>query len=839
MADKFSTVDLKNFCNLTAAGMASPPWHPELAKRLGDLPAGAQEFWGVPFALPPQGGLRWLELSNPSTVPVHGHATYVMIAHFCNPSRDAQGRHAPPEVTMGYMPSLGEHLADYILIYRDASEHRQQIRRRFEIAEPIMTFGQAPFAALAHAKNGPLDFRGPHERNAWGLSQRSIRLGASEGPVPLKCWLYALPNPHAGKELTAIRLEPTGADRLCIAGLTLYHGRSHPLRHRPLDAFRVVLSAEDAALPDHVQVDVDLGILARKYAVPAFEPERWLAAELQGWGEEQPKPEPMRDLRLEMSASPDATVTINRHPIDLASVYQAGTGTSRDGAVRIELLPAEKTWVHVTVADASTGKPTPVRIHFRTPDGRYLPPYGHRREVNDNWFEDYGADLKLGSTEYAYVDGRFQIELPVGHVYVEVSKGFEYQPLRQRLEIKPGQRDLSLTIERPFDLRAKGWVTADTHVHFISPQTAWLEAQAEGVNLVNLLASQWGDLFTNVGDLSRGPSGVSTDDTLIWVSTENRQHMLGHINLLGVKGDPVFPMATDGPGEGYLGDPTESSLAEWADRCREREGLVVIPHFPTPFLEVAADIVLGKVDGVEIRYFSHDLDNLQTREWYRFLNLGYRVAAVGGTDKMWAGMPVGGVRTYAKLDDEFTFANWARAVRRGNTFTSSGPLIGLSVEGHAPGDDIRLPAGGGTLEVEAWADSLPPIHELQLVVNGQVVERVSQEKGTGRLLLRSKIRLMGSAWVAARCVSRLVVWHGWPINVAAHTSPVYIVVAEQEIFNPSDATYMLTLLDGGLTYLDTLSIPASREKHEQIKGVFRQAKAALHRRLHAQLKGAG
>ena len=57
--------------------------------------------------------------------------------------------------------------------------------------------------------------------------------------------------------------------------------------------------------------------------------------------------------------------------------------------------------------------------------------------------------------------------------------------------------------------------------------------------------------------------------------------------------------------------------------------------------------------------------------------LGYRVAAVGGTDKMWACMPVGGVRTYAQLGDaEFTFANWAQAVRAGRTFTTSGPLIG-------------------------------------------------------------------------------------------------------------------------------------------------------------------
>ena len=48
----------------------------------------------------------------------------------------------------------------------------------------------------------------------------------------------------------------------------------------------------------------------------------------------------------------------------------------------------------------------------------------------------------------------------------------------------------------------KGWVTADTHVHFLSPTTALLEGQAEGLNLINLLAAQWGGM-DNVDDAAR------------------------------------------------------------------------------------------------------------------------------------------------------------------------------------------------------------------------------------------------------------------------------------------------------------------------------------------------
>jgi hypothetical protein len=829
---KFTTVDLSDLLNLTLEGIA-PPWDPELAALLVKMPAGQQTFLGIPFTLEPPGGPRWLELRGnvAAEVPAQGQASFVVFAHFCNVSIDPETRRQFPDLKPGEVLKVGEHLADYVFVYRDGTEHRLPIRRRFEINEPQATFNHLAFSALPHQKDRPVDFRGPHNRDGWGRAQKAQL--TSYFAEPIRYWVYALRNPQPEKELACLRLEPTGADCLAVAGITLYHGEHHPLQYRRLEAFRVTLSGVEVALPEQVEANVDLGILARKYAVPAFDHERWLIEDFQGWGEEARPPQPTRDLRLEIAASPDATLMVNGHALDLGPVYATGKGTSNDGAVHVEFLPADKTWVHVSVEDAATGKVTPVRVHFRTPDGRYLPPYGHRHEVNPNWFEDYGADLKLGSTEYAYTDGRFQIELPLGDIYVEVVKGFEYLPLRQHLTIQPGQRELRLRIDQPFDWHSKGWVTADTHVHFLSPQTAWLEAQAEGINLVNLLATQWGDLFTNVGDITGALSGVSTPDTLVWVGTENRQHMLGHMSLLGTRGTPVYPMTTAGPDESYLGDPIESSLAEWADRCREKEGLVIIPHFPLPHLEVAADVVLGKVDGVEIKTITPTMDNYPMREWYRLLNLGYRLAAVGGTDKMAATMPIGGIRTYAYLgNEEFTFASWAHAVRAGRTFTTSGPLIGLLVEGHMPGDEIKLPESGGTLEVDAWVDSTQPIHELQLVVNGSIVDRVTQQLGARQVRLHSKVHLGSSAWIAARCVSRLVNWHEWPINWGAHTSPVYVIAGEEELFNPSDALYMLTLLEGGLTYLDTLAIPSSATTHEKIKDVFRDAQAELHRRLH-------
>jgi hypothetical protein len=584
--------------------------------------------------------------------------------------------------------------------------------------------------------------------------------------------------------------------------------------------------------------------VTRLYAAPAIADDRWLKAPDRGLGIPHPPPRPRREFLVEATGSEGATLTVKagddaERQVDFGEVLRKGRARSSDGRVRVQRLHGAKTWVYVDVMDASTGQPTPTRAHFRGPSGEYLPPYGHHAVVNDRWFEDYGGDLQLGGQSFAYVPGRFQIELPVGDVYVELTKGFEYEPLRKKLSIRPGQRSLRLNVRRAVNKREAGWVTADTHVHFISPETAWLEGQGEGLNLINLLASQWGRLYTNVADISGEASGCSRGDTIVWVGTENRHHLLGHISMLGTHGDPVFPMCTGGPGEAYIGDPDVTTLTDWARTCREREGVVIRPHFPSPICEEPCYFLLEQLDGAELRQYAHPaagtLDQFCFQEWYRYLNCGCRVAAVAGTDKMSAGMPVGGARTYAKLDpnDEFTFENWGKAVRAGRTVSTSGPIMDLVVEGHGLGEEIRMPRGGATVEVHATAECIWPMHLLEIVVNGRVVAATSSKAGAKRLSLKREVRLNGSCWIAARCGSALQVHHCWPIQLGAHTSPVYIVAGDEPLFSPSDASYMLTLIDGGLTWLETLSVRYDERRHRQLKAVFRKARAELLRRNRA------
>src|SRR5205814_3726381 len=94
-------------------------------------------------------------------------------------------------------------------------------------------------------------------------------------------------------------------------------------------------------------------------------------------------------------------------------------------------------------------------------------------------------------------DRRCQDWIPRDEGIGDVARGYEYEPLRTRVETKPGQRELTLHLKRHRHLNQERYFSGHTHVHFLSTQGALTEAAAEDLDVVNLLLSQWGHLFTN------------------------------------------------------------------------------------------------------------------------------------------------------------------------------------------------------------------------------------------------------------------------------------------------------------------------------------------------------
>jgi hypothetical protein len=304
--------------------------------------------------------------------------------------------------------------------------------------------------------------------------------------------------------------------------------------------------------------------------------------------------------------------------------------------------------------------------------------------------------------------------------------------------------------------------------------------------------------------------------------------------MLGTQGLPVYPMCCGGPSEAYLGDPDFMSLAEWSLENRRKGGLVVRPHFPyCGNTEDAVSVIAGLVDALEI--FQDPGNAYATQEWYRYLNCGYRVAVVSGTDKMGAYCTLGWVRTYARMDPNkpLDYEDWEAAVRAGRTFATSGPLIDLTVDGKPVGETIDMPASGGTVEARAFIESVWPVGRIEIVQNGRVVASETArtfvtEGGVHKLAVTARIPVQRSGWLAARCVGPDKQPSG---PMKAHTSPVYLRVGDTRAFDGPAAEHMLAMVEGTQEYFHTIATAYDEATRKRMGKLYREASEELRNRL--------
>jgi hypothetical protein len=804
---------------------------------------GQQTFHGLPFQIgsgDDQPCFIALGKGHSETVsvPVGKTATRLIFAHVMTETGLHEG-----------IP-VGQTIATYAFVFADGERVEVPIRERFEIAVIPNGWGELPFLAVPDGKDGL------HERyqGDWGATggRQTEAYQAWPGTFFLWDWI----NPRPNEVIERVEVVPVSAKgdssyspAFLIGAITASHIAEEPFsRQAAIPVLITLPKEEDAKARFDLSVEVDRGVATYPYALPEQSAEAFLGDPLKGWGEDPNRQN--SPAYVEIAASPSATVKVKRNEEEIGSANWGEIeqkGAVEQDRVRIEIVDTGRNWVHTTVLDDETGKPIPCRVHFRSLHGIPYAPHGHHPHVNSNmntWHIDVGGDVRLGQITYAYIDGKCQGWLPRGEVIVDVARGYEYEPLRAKVEVKPGQRELELRLKRKHHLNKDRYFSGDTHVHFLSSQGAITEAAGEDLDVVNLLLSQWGHLFTNTEEFTGSPLLSGDRETIVYATQENRQHLLGHLTLLGLK-EPVMPWCSDGPSEAEMGGNLEVTLSHWADACHAQGGTVVIPHVPNPNGEPAALIATGRADAVE--FLAHS--SFQHIEYYRYLNGGYRLPLAGGTDKMDSGVPVGMYRTYAYIppEEEFTYDNWLKALRSGNTFLSGGPILRFTVDGQPIGSVLKLGKDGGTVEVEAVATSIFPIHTLQVVQGGHIVASTEDAKGAKELSLRTTLKIGGTTWLCARCAgpNYTTVHHhdSWNRGIMAHTSPIYLACgSEYHLFSPDTAHYMLTLIDGSLQYIrsrarqwkpGTVTHHHSHQDHQEfLESPFHEAAAALHRKMH-------
>jgi hypothetical protein len=502
--------------------------------------------------------------------------------------------------------------------------------------------------------------------------------------------------------------------------------------------------------------------------------------------------------------------------------HQIASISNRDGGTQLRLLqlpggrstPLEITErrflrpvgaVHVRVRDQQ-GRPTPARVAVTDGSGRFYAPsscWVHHAEFDRN--------AHPFEARYFHTAGDDVVEVPAGHVSIEVLKGFTRAPVRRELQLAAGASaavDVTLPAKPWPDATGRRWVSADVHVHMNygghyrnTPAHLVLQAEAEDLDIVENLIVNKEQRIPDIAYSGHGVDPASKAATLIVHGQEFHTSYWGHLGLLGLQGGILLP--------GYAGYPNTAAAslyptnADVADLAHERGALVGYVHpfeeEPQPLThpahtdadELPVDVALGKVDYMEIVSFA---DHQATAGvWYRLLNLGFHLPAAGGTDAMadYATLrgPVGLNRVYASVaEGPIESAAWLTSLREGRTFATNGPLLDFTLGGQPLGSTVTLERAQ-EVQFSARLRSIVPVDHAQLVCNGRVVRELALGAGRNALETRGALPLTQSGWCLLRAFSVQAEYPVLDNFVYATTSPVYVSIAGARPHSPEDARF--------------------------------------------------
>jgi hypothetical protein len=462
----------------------------------------------------------------------------------------------------------------------------------------------------------------------------------------------------------------------------------------------------------------------------------------------------------------------------LAGVWLTAQAT-RDASLSVKILDA-------------AGKPTPARVRLLDAQGK--PPKATGAQAGSTaplhppaaaiavmyGRNDVAEGYLLQPDGAFYVDGGFDLSVPPGTYSLIVSKGQEYLRQSLTLEAGPGRRlERTIRLGRWIDMPARGWYSADDHVHIRrSPRDnpailRWFAA--EDIHAGNLL--QMGDFWTTVySQYEFGKAGRYSEPGYLLSpgQEEPRTPEIGHTISLGA--DEFVRFRSD-----YY------SYDRVFDRVHERNGVSGFAHQGYTFhgdRGMTLTVLRGKVDFLELAQFCSPEGPIALDNYYRFLDLGYRLTALAGSDFPWCGIgprfgvaegtsQIGDARFYTYTGDRFDFDSWMAGVKAGHTFVSTGPVVDLLVNGARPGDTLPVARGAKLrIEAKAWGHGTQvPLQELEIVGHSRTLKSVkagAAGQSAQALSVELEMAAEHGVWIAARA-------RGGRFQ-AAHTTPVYVTV---------------------------------------------------------------
>lgn len=464
----------------------------------------------------------------------------------------------------------------------------------------------------------------------------------------------------------------------------------------------------------------------------------------------------------------------------------------------------------LSIVDSTTGKPIAARFGFEV-DGRpYVPAALNKHGIR--FVSIHTSKKQRATVLYSRGTGAVELALPKGARQGElfVTKGYEFLTQQIPFEISDSTTTITVRLTRWSKLRQQGWISTEEHLHYERTDPVhdadWLTIlRAEGLVHAHFMVLKGGNLpGIWAQQYAYGKKGQGTDGTRLLVPGEEfRGRKQGHINLLGL-GKVIAPITVGGQGK----PPHPYNYPALHDvflQARRSGGIGGPAHGgayggnPT----AVVDTVLGAAEFFEIS----NTHLYYTELWYRLLNCGYMIAPAAGTDlpnfpfrDRWQPL-LGETRMVVKVGRSRDFETWKSAVRNGEVFVSSGPMLRFEVGGAGLGKTVHLPAGGGEVMLAAELAFQQPLQSFEIIRNAQPIDvdiTKSHLAGVHRWKIHQPLRINQSCWLAARATgpkkAALEKQTGIKQNTMAHTAAIRVIVGNQPITSPKDAKQLVSEL---------------------------------------------
>jgi hypothetical protein len=499
-----------------------------------------------------------------------------------------------------------------------------------------------------------------------------------------------------------------------------------------------------------------------------------------------------------------------------AGAPQRDAGAPADAAAPpadAALPPVGSGYLRIVALDDETQRPLPARAVIAalppTPPVRfdYDPVTGACLNGTD------GANIApavIGAPEgVLLVAGDGAVALPPGDYRVTVTHGPEWENTTEDVTLT-SDRDVVVTAPLRHSVDARGWLSADTHIHTarsfdckVGLKTRVVSEVAVGVGLIittdhNVLSNLQptvedlgyarlaraivGDEF-NFKEGHGGAYPMPYDDAATWGGTveygidwDTVKSLTLAAIIPKLRALPTNPAITVnhprmGGDLGYFNNLTQYGPQGW---------------FPPQPLATA-----GMFDAIELMNgYMHAPDwvALLMRDWFFLLSTGHRVTVLGGTDTHTlddtrAGFP----RTWLRLptDDplQATGADVAAAIRAGRTLASNGPFIRLAVNGGDLGDLVTVTGSSVTVDLTVDAPAWIDVTRVRVYLNGAVAQDFPVTTGTRPLLHATFAQSVppGDGWIVvvasgtAPLPTSIIGTHeNGAVRPLAITSPIYL-----------------------------------------------------------------